>query len=212
MLFRSFAILLTKGANSPAITGHLERWLPDGTLVHSFHYDVIRVYEIPAEEFLASGLSVVPLAPLGALPNDQLPRVVDRMGERFKKESADREELRKLWTATWLLMSARHSPIFAESLLKGAVEAVLKLEDFPLYDYLKDKGRVEGRAEGRAEGFATATAVLRDTVLRVGTKRFGVPSAEVRSAVEAVSEFARLQGFVERLTEVESWEELLAAQ
>ena len=97
LLFRSVAILLTKGANSPALTGHLERRLPNGTLVHSFHYDVIRVYEIPAEELLASGLSVVPLAPLGSLPDSELPGLVERMGKRFQAESSDRDELRKLW-------------------------------------------------------------------------------------------------------------------
>ncbi|MBC7806836.1 MAG: hypothetical protein H7145_11875, partial [Akkermansiaceae bacterium] len=85
-------------------------------------------------------------------------------------------------------MSARHSPRIAESLLKGAVESVLKLEDFPLYDYLKEKGLTEGRAvgleqgrtEGRTEGRVEGA---RDMILRVGAKRFGEASDEIRSAL-----------------------------
>ncbi|MBC8138091.1 MAG: hypothetical protein H8F28_19595 [Fibrella sp.] len=218
LLFRSVAVLLTKGASSPAITGRLERRLPNGMLIHAFHYDVIRVYEIPAEELLQSGLSVVPLASLGSLPDGDLPRIVDRMGRRFRTEATDTDDLRRLWTAAWLLMSARHSPRVAESLLKGAVEAVLKLEDFPLYDYLKEKGMTEGRAvgiemgraEGRVEGRVEGrTEGVRDMVLRIGAKRFGEPSDEVRSALVAVSDLERLQQFAERLFEKESWEELL---
>ena len=101
------------------------------------------------------------------------------------------------------LASDRLYKIGTGGTLKGAVEAVLKLEDFPLYDYLKEKGVREGRAVGRAEG-------LQETILRVGTKRYGEPSAEARLVVESVSDFERLQSLVERLAEVESWEELLA--
>ena len=52
MLFGSVAVLLTHGANSPQITGRLERRLPDGRLVHSFHCDVVWVYEMPTEDLL----------------------------------------------------------------------------------------------------------------------------------------------------------------
>ncbi|MBC7806837.1 MAG: hypothetical protein H7145_11880 [Akkermansiaceae bacterium] len=99
LLFRSVAVLSTKGTNSPAITGRLERRLPNGMLIHAFHYDVIRIYEIPAEELLEGGLSVVPLTPLGSLPDAELPRIVERVGKRFRSESADEEDLRRLWTA-----------------------------------------------------------------------------------------------------------------
>lgn len=96
LLFRSVAVLLTKGANSPLITGRLERRLPNGMLIHTFRYDVVRVYEIPSEELLTTGLSVVPLAPLGTLPPGELERVVERMGSRFRSEATDKEDLRRL--------------------------------------------------------------------------------------------------------------------
>ena len=83
---------------------------------------------------------------------------------------------------------------------------MLKLEDFPLYDYLQEKGRIEGRSEGVEIG---RTQGAREMVLRVGTKRFGEASEAVLNAL-AASDFERLQGFVERLAEVESWKELMA--
>ncbi len=208
LLFRSVAVLLTKGANSPSLTGWLERRLPDGTLVHSFHYDVIRVYEIPAEELLLSGVSVVSVVPLGTVPANGLARIVEAMGERFRAEAKDRDELRRLWTASWLLMSARYSPGLAETLLKGAVEAMLKLEDFPLYNYLQEKGAVQGRQQGLEQGRVEG---VRDTILRIGARRFGEPTEATRAALTDISDYERLEAFVERLFEVESWQELLAA-
>ena len=203
LVFRSVAVLLTKGANSPAISGRLERRLPDGKLIHVFLYDVIRVYDIPAAELLESGLSVVALAPLGTLTAGGLPGVVERMGERFKAEATDVKDLRRLWTASWLLMSARHSPSLAESLLKGAVESVLKLEDFPLYGYLQEKGLVEGRVEGRVEA-------AHELLLRAGAKRLGTPTDADRARVVAVSDYDRLGDLLDRTFEAASWEELLA--
>lgn len=98
-------------------------------------------------------------------------------------------------------MSARYTPQIAESLLKGAVESVLKLEDFPLYDYLKEKGITIGIEKGRENG-------LRDTVLRVGEKRYGAATETVRETL-AASNFETLQDYVERLAEAETWDELL---
>ena len=45
-------------------------------------------------------------------------------------------------------------------------------------------------------------------MLRLGTKRFGVPDATSLAALEA-AELPRLEALVDRLLEVESWQELL---
>jgi hypothetical protein len=60
----------------------------------------------------------------------------------------------------------------------------------------------EGRIEGRVEGEYRA-------LLRVGTKRFGVPPAEVGVALQAIDSVERLEALLDHVTEVESWEELL---
>lgn len=50
----------------------------------------------------------------------------------------------------------------------------------------------------------------RSLILRLGTKRLGTAAAEVSAALEA-ADLARLEVLADRLLEVESWAELLAA-
>ncbi len=66
-----------------------------------------------------------------------------------------------------------------------------------------ETGRQEGRQEGRENG-------LRETVLRVGEKRYGAASESVRATL-AASDFGTLQGCIERLAKAETWDELLPA-
>jgi hypothetical protein len=68
------------------------------------------------------------------------------------------------------------------------------------------KGIVEGLEQGMERGRATEA---RSLILRLGTKRFGAASAESEAVLEA-ADIVRLEAFVERLLEVESWQELLA--
>ncbi|WP_309715634.1 DUF4351 domain-containing protein [Armatimonas sp.] len=65
-----------------------------------------------------------------------------------------------------------------------------------------ERGEEKGRTEGRV-------AEARTVILRLGTKRFGAASPESEAVLEA-ADIVRLEIFVERLLEVESWQELLA--
>jgi hypothetical protein len=47
-------------------------------------------------------------------------------------------------------------------------------------------------------------------LLRQGTKRFGPPSADVRAALEAITDVEQLETLADRLLDVENWDELLA--
>jgi predicted transposase YdaD len=76
------------------------------------------------------------------------------------------------------------------------------MKESTTYQAILREGRAEGLAEGRGE---EAQAIL----LRQGTKRFGVPSEEARSALEAITAIERLEALTERLLDVESWDELL---
>jgi predicted transposase YdaD len=65
-----------------------------------------------------------------------------------------------------------------------------------------EKGRVEGEAIGRVEE-------ARRTILRIGEKRFGDADAMTRSHIENATELGTLEILIDRLLEVETWEELL---
>ena len=47
-------------------------------------------------------------------------------------------------------------------------------------------------------------------LLRLGSKRFGVPDASSQAALTAVTSLEALEQLADRLLEVESWQELLA--
>ncbi len=67
----------------------------------------------------------------------------------------------------------------------------------------REEGREVGRAEGRVEG-------ARETVLRLGRKRYGEPTREVAQALEALTSAEALEALAERILEAENWDELLA--
>jgi hypothetical protein len=52
--------------------------------------------------------------------------------------------------------------------------------------------------------------ILPTLVLQLGADRFGPPSADVRAAIEAVTDIEQLETLAARLPDVESWDELLA--
>jgi len=63
---------------------------------------------------------------------------------------------------------------------------------------------------GEEKGIERGRAVeARSLILFLGTKRFGAPNTTVEAILEQ-SDLIRLEAFVGRLLEVESWQELLA--
>ncbi|HLK57664.1 MAG TPA: hypothetical protein VKU00_13950 [Chthonomonadaceae bacterium] len=77
-----------------------------------------------------------------------------------------------------------------------------------LDDLYRDTGKLDAWiAEAQAEGEARG---IRKTLMRLGRKRFGEPSAEVLQALEAVSSVETLQQMTDRLLGAENWEDLIA--
>ena len=59
---RSRAVILRPEADSPQLDGLWEQGLPDEEVM-TFHYRVIRVWQIPVADLLQGGLGTLPLAP-----------------------------------------------------------------------------------------------------------------------------------------------------
>lgn len=53
-------------------------------------------------------------------------------------------------------------------------------------------------------------AILQPLVVQLGSERFGPPSAEVRAAIETITDLDQLVGLAARVQAVASWDELLA--
>lgn len=87
----------------------------------------------------------------------------------------------------------------ANKLLKG----IQAMRDSVTYQAILDEGREEGRQKGQIE-------LAHKTLLRQGTRRFQEPSENVRQRIEAIANIEQLQNLLDRVIEVQSWEDLLA--
>ncbi|MBY0524543.1 MAG: hypothetical protein K2R98_14155 [Gemmataceae bacterium] len=63
---RNLAVVLHRAADSPRLAGTFERGFPGEPPNVTLRYQVVRVWQVPAEQWLAGGLGVLPLAPLGS--------------------------------------------------------------------------------------------------------------------------------------------------
>jgi len=191
---RSVVILLRKKADGPRMTESVVHSDPDdGEPLLLFRYRIVRLWERSVESLLAGALSILPLALLAAVARADLPEVVRRMSVRLRAEATP-SQAQELWSAAYILMGLKYDSAFATQLLKG----VQGMEDSVTYQDIIRKGKSEGKAEE-----------ARSLLMRLGSKRYGTPDAATQSALDAILSLERLELLVERLLEVESWQELL---
>src|SRR5208337_686959 len=99
-----------------------------------------------------------------------------------------------------LFMALLHPEDYPQSVF---IKALRPLWVSSTYQAILKKGRAEGLAEVRAE---EARRILK----RLGTRRFGIPDAEVGSAIHALTDLAVLEGMIDQIAEASSWNQLLA--
>ena len=131
----------------------------------------------------------MPLAPLGAVRQQDLPSVIARMKQRLDRE-APPGQIADLWSATYILMGVRYEDALVQSLLQG----VLTMKESVTYQAIIREGEAKE---------------ARKMILIQGREKFGEPSAEVEAALNALSEVSQLEQLGVRLLRVSSWEELL---
>ncbi len=176
-------VMLSRAANHASVTGVFERGFPGEIPYRMFRYQVIRVWQLPPETFLAGALGTLPLAPLSDMTEEELPAVVGRIAERIHQE-APRETRGELWTATSVLMGMRYPRELIREVMEMAVN--MNLEDNTFVQYLLEKGEAKGQAEGRVEE-------ARKILLRQGGVRFGPPTPQVEAALAAITDLDRLE-------------------
>lgn len=198
---RSLLVLLHRGADSPQLTGLYERGFPGEPFDVALRYRVLRVWEVAAEQWLAGGLGLLPLAPLGDVRQQDLPAVIARMKQRLEREMPSRQAA-DLWSAAYILMGMRYERSLVQRLLQG----VLSMKESVTYQAILEEGEAKGKAKGKAEGKAEEA---RKMIFLLGRTQFGEPPAEVEGALNALSDVRQLEKLGVRLLRVSSWEELL---
>lgn len=205
----SIVVLLRPQANLSVLTGTYQRQVPQASEPYRiFRYQVIRVWELPVQTLLAGGLGRLALAPVSAVSETELPRVVREMKQRVARVR-DRGRLGRWWTAVYVLMGLRYEETVVDQLLQG----VLDMEESTTYQAIirkgVDTGRTEGLAVGRTEG---ALQEARKMLLRLGETQLGtVPPAALQRRVEKIEDLDQLEQLVLRVGQVRSWDELLPA-
>ena len=185
-LVHSVIVLLRREADSPRLTGEYIQQFPGDPPYRIFRYQVVRIWQMSANELASGGWGLFPLAPLCDDARPQLPVLMERMANRLQNEIADPQKLSMLWQMTSILSSLRYDQEMILPLMEKAM-SVIKVEDFVSY----------------RNG-------IRETILRQGAKKFGTPDGEIISALEAITRPDRLRVISERLLDVNSWQELLA--
>jgi len=170
-----------------------------------FRFELIRLWQRPAEELLAGGLGVVPLAALGKLPagvraTAGLAGVVERLVDRVIREAAP-DEAAGLLSAAFILIGLRVPRPVGTELFRG----VRAMRESSTYQAILDEGREEGQVQG-------ALREARKILLRQGRRKFGAAGPEVEATIEAIGDLDRLERMSERLLDVTTWPDLLASR
>jgi hypothetical protein len=218
---RTLLVLLHPGADSPQLTGWYERGFSGEPFDVALRYRMVRVCEVPAHQWLSGGLGSVPLAPLGDVRPSDLPAVIAQMKQRLDATLPPRERA-QLWSAAYILMGLRYERALIQRLLQG----VMTMKESVTYQAILEEGMAEGIAagkaagiaEGRAEGIAMGEAKgraegeakeARRILLLLGRDKFGEPSANVQTALNALTVVSRLEELTVRVNHAASWQELL---
>jgi hypothetical protein len=98
---------------------------------------------------------------------------------------------RHLLTAAFVLIGLRVEPGAARQVFQG----VRAMHDSATYMAILEEGRVEE---------------LHETILELGTSRFGPPDAAARASLKGMTALDRLRRLRQRLLTATSWQELLA--
>jgi hypothetical protein len=190
---RSLLVLLHRGADSPQLTGLYERGFPGKPFDAALRYRILRVWEVPAQQWLLGGLGLVPLAPLGDVQPSDLPAVIAQMKQRLDPALPPSERA-QLWSAVYILMGLRYERALIQRLLQG----VVTMKESVTYQAILEEGEARGKA-----------AQTRKILLLLGRDQFGEPAANVQAALDALADVNRLEELTVRLKHAASWQELL---
>jgi hypothetical protein len=202
---RSLLVLLHRGTDSPQLTGLYERGFPDEPFDVALRYRCLRVWEVPASQWLSGGLGLLPLAPLGDVRPGDLPAVIAQMKQRLGR-GVPAGQSAELWSATYILMGLRYEQPLIRTLLQG----VKAMKESVTYQAILEEGKAEGERRGKVEGEARGKAEeARRILLLLGCDKFGEPSANVRADLDKLDDVNRLEELTLHLKQAASWQELL---
>jgi predicted transposase YdaD len=146
-------------------------------------------------------LALLPLAPISAVTEAELPGIIKQMEQRLGSHRG-RKQAAMVWAAAYILLGLRYTPALAAQLFRG----VLSMKESSTYQAILEEGMAEGIARGMTRG---EVKEARKLLRFFGAKRFGPPDTPTAAAIEAIQDLAKLENLCDRLESVRSWDELL---
>ncbi|MGH7170511.1 MAG: hypothetical protein ACRELF_14135 [Gemmataceae bacterium] len=194
----SIVVLLHPRADRTDLTGTVSYQGRPGRGGLTFQFEIVRLWQVPVNVLLQSGLGTLPLAPLGQAPEGTVPEeimagAIERLRERIHSE-APPSEVAKLLTAAYVLTGLR----FRRGLTNQFFQGESAMMESDTYLYILEQGEAKGGAKE-----------ARKILLHLGGKRLGEADEDVRTAVEAISDLERLERMIERSQETSTWQEVL---
>ena len=187
---RTIFILLRPKADHSKLKGLLS--YASGNSGVEFRYEVVRLWEQPAETYLDAGLGIVPLAVLGALPtnlseSDGLRMIAKEIETRLVSGTSSENAVR-LMQAAYNLTRLR----------------------MPTGDIRHIFGGVGIMQTAYDEMVERIVEQMQKTLLRQGSVRFGPPQPEIEAAVRSISDYERLERMSIAVLTAKDWQDLLS--
>lgn len=203
----SVVFLLRPEADYAGLNGKVGYTAAQGRTRLNFDFEVVRLWEQPAEPFLNGGVGTLPLTFLCAISREDVPNLASQLQERIKQNLPFGDAAEILMIACMLLqMRFKEERRFMETIF-----GIRGLDETPFYQEILKKGLEEGRATGRTEGRTEGRlTALRHVLMRLGVARFGEPEARIRRSINAIRSAKRLEDMTVRVLDATDWNELLA--
>lgn len=188
LLVHSVAVVVRPEADSPTLTGTWQLAFPAELPYDVFRYKVVRIWEVPPQRLLKGGVGLLPLAPVSAVTEAELPDIIQRIEQRLRSRRL-RGRAQEIWSATFILLGLRYSSEFARSLLQG----VRGMRESTTYQAILEEGRLEE---------------LRKAVRLLGEKCLGAPDKRSAALISSSTDLGQLENLLVRVPDCESWAEL----
>lgn len=195
----SIVVLLRPRADRGDLTGEVTYRARNERCQLGFRFEVVRLWQLPVEQLLAAQVGILPLAPLGRLPEGSsveavLPGVIEQLVDLLGRKASP-AAVPELLTAAFVLTGMRVTQQEAIRLFQG----VRAMRESTAYQAILEEGRVEGQV-------VEAIKML----LRQGQRKFGPPSSEIETTLRSIKDLERLERMGEEMLSAQSWQELLA--
>jgi hypothetical protein len=159
-----------------------------------FRFEVMRVWETPADDLLRAGPGLLPLAVLGRMPAGStrlraIPEVIERVAdEAYRSLSQDRADR---VVASAIILAGMH---LTRDQIRAASARLRSMIDTITFDVWQEMGQ-----EMHA----------RKTILAQGRVKFGEPTPEQEQALNRIEDLARLDRMLLAVLKARSWAGLL---